>query len=84
MMTYDMTSSLHIKNLKTDKFDDFSSDFDFHSSPTYLELLINQCVPRCPKGASGIHKVFASRVARLLLINLSYNQMISNSNLRSR
>ena len=56
------------QNLKIDKFGDFSSDIDFHSR-TYifrdaLSLIINQCDPRRPKGASGGHKVSASRAAQ--------------------
>ena len=75
MMTHHsvMTSSLRINN-----FGDFSSDIDFNSK-TYvfrdvISLIINQCDLRRPKGASGGHKVSASRAAqaseaRLLLVN---------------
>ena len=59
-----MTSSLRIKNFKIDKFGDFSSDIDFHSWTDIfrdaISLIINQCDPRRPKGASGGHKVSAS------------------------
>ena len=41
MMTHHsvMTSSLRIKNFEIDKFDDFSSDFDYSSKTTYLEIV---------------------------------------------
>ena len=86
MMTHHfvMTSSLLIKILKIDKFDDFSCDLDYNSRTDVfrdvISLIINQCDPRRPKGASGGHKVSASRAAqaseaRLLLLkrqNRSY------------
>ena len=60
-----ITSSLRIKNFKIDKFGDFSSDIDYHSKTNIfrdvISLIINQCDPRRPKGASGGHKVSASR-----------------------
>ena len=63
-----MTSSLLIKNFKTDKFGDFSSDIDFHSRTDIfrdaISLIINQCDSRRPKGASGGHKVSASPAAQ--------------------
>ena len=57
-----------IKNFQIDKFGDFSSDIDYHSR-TYIfrdaiSLIINQCYPRRPKGASGGHEVSASRAAQ--------------------
>ena len=55
-----MMSSLRIKILKIDKFGDFSCDIDYNSGQTYLEIL---CDSRRPQGASGGHKVSASRVA---------------------
>ena len=65
------------QNFKIDKFGDFSCDIDYNSR-TYvfrdvISLIINQCDPRRPKGASGGHKVSASRAAqaseaRLLLL----------------
>ena len=62
-----MASSLRIKNLKIDKFDNFSSDIDFSSKTDIfrdvISIIINQCDPRRPKGASGGHKVSASRAA---------------------
>ena len=70
MMTHHsvMTSSLCIKNFKIDKFDDFLSDIDFNSKTDIFRdvfsLIINQCDPRRPKGASGGHKVSASRGAQ--------------------
>ena len=70
MMTHHfvMTSSLRIKILKIDKFGDFSSDIDYHSRTDIfrdtLSLIINQCDPRRPKGASVGHKVSASRAAQ--------------------
>ena len=63
-----MTSSLRIKNFKIEKFGDFSSDIDFHSRTDIfidaISLIINQCDSRLPKGASGGHKVSASRAAQ--------------------
>ena len=67
MMTHDsvMTSSLCIKNCKIDKFCDFSSDIDYTSKTDVFRdviyLILNQCEPRRPLGASGRHKVSASR-----------------------
>ena len=73
-----MTSSLLIKIFK---FGDFSSDVDFNTKidifSDAISLIINQCDPRRPKGASGGHKVSASRAAQtcearlyiLILIN---------------
>ena len=63
-----MTSSLLIKIFKIDKFGDFSCDIDYHSRTDVfrdvIHLIINQCDPRRPKGASGGHKVSASRAAQ--------------------
>ena len=63
-----MTSSLLIKILKIDNFDDFSSDIDFNSKIKIFRdvifLIINQCDSRLPKGASGGHKVSACRAQR--------------------
>ena len=70
MMTHHfvMTSSLLIKILKIDKFGDFSCDIDYKSRTDVfrdvISLIINQCDPRRPKGASGGHKVSASRAAQ--------------------
>ena len=62
-----MTSSLRIKNFKIDKFGDFSSDIDYHSRTNIfrdaISLIINQCDPRRPKGASGGHSVRQPRSA---------------------
>ena len=79
MMTHHfvMTSSLRIKNFKIDKFSDFSSEIDFNTKMDIfrdvISLIINQCDPRRPKGASGGHQVSASRAsqaseARLFLL----------------
>ena len=63
-----MTSSLRIKIFKIDKFGDFSCDIDYNSrTDVYrdvISLIINQCDPRRPKGASSGHKVSASRAAQ--------------------
>ena len=68
----------HQKNFKIDKFGDFSSDIDHHSRTDIfrdaISIINNQCDPRRPKGASGGHKVSASRAAqaseaRLLSLN---------------
>ena len=60
-----MTSSLLIKNFK---FGNFSCDIDYNSRTDVfrdvISLIINQCDPRRPKGASGGHKVSASRAAQ--------------------
>ena len=65
-----MTSSLRFKNFKINNYGDFSSDIDFHSR-TYIfrdaiSLIINQCDFRRPKGASGGHKVSATRAAQAI------------------
>ena len=71
-----MTSSLLIKNFKIDKFDDFSSEIDFTTKMDIfrdvISLIINQCDPRRPKGASGGHEVSASRAAQASEARLSY------------
>ena len=63
-----MTSSLRIKNFTIDKFGDFSSNIDYNGRTDIfrdaISLIINQCDPRRPKGASGGHKVSASRAAQ--------------------
>ena len=71
MMTHHcvMTSSLLIKISKIDKFCDFSCDIVYYNSRTdvfrdVISLIINQCDPRRPKGASGGHFVSASRAAQ--------------------
>ena len=60
-----MTSSLHIKILINC---DFSCDINYNSSTGLFRdvifLIINQCDPRRPQGASGGHKVSASPVAQ--------------------
>ena len=57
-----MTSSLYIKIF------DFSCDIDYNSRTDVfrdvIPVIINQCDPRRPKGASGGHKVSASRAAQ--------------------
>ena len=64
-----MTSSLHIKLFKTDKFGDFSCDIDYNSRADVFRdviyLIIDQCDHRRPKGAAGGHKVYASRAAQV-------------------
>ena len=63
-----MTSSLLIKILKIDKFGDFSCDIDYNSRTDVfsdvIPLIINQCEPRGPKGASGGHFVSTSPAAQ--------------------
>ena len=63
-----MMSSLHINIIKIDKFGDFLCDIDYNSRTNVfrdvISLIINQCDPRRPKGASGGHKVSASRAAQ--------------------
>ena len=69
MMTHHfvMMSSLLIKILKF-KFGDFSCDIDYNSRTDVfrdvISFIIDQCDPRRPKGASGGHKVSASRAAQ--------------------
>ena len=84
-----MTSSLRIKNFKIDKFCDFSSDIDYHSRIDIfrdaISLIINKCYPRPPKGASGGHKVSASRAAQsseaclFQLINKHWGEIFSDT-----
>ena len=70
MMTHHfvMTSSLHIKSFKIEKFGDFSSDIGYNSRTDIfrdaISLIMNKCNPRRPKEASGGHKVSASRAAQ--------------------
>ena len=70
-----MTSSLLIKILKFDKFGDFSCDIDYNMWTDVfrdvISLMINQCDFRRPKGASGGHKVSASRAAQASEARLS-------------
>ena len=67
------------QNFEIDKFGDFSCDIDYSSRTDIfrddISLIINQCDSKRPKGASGGHKVSASRAAqaseaRLLLLKL--------------
>ena len=71
-----MTSSLCIKNFKIDKFGDFSSEIDFNIKMDLfrddISFIINQCDPRRPNGASGGHKVSASRAAQASEARLYY------------
>ena len=71
-----MTSSLIIKIFKNYKFGDFSLDIDYNSRTDIfrdlISLIINQCDPRRPKGASGGHKVSASRAAQASEAGLYY------------
>ena len=70
MMTHHsvMTSSLHIKILKIDKFGDFSAISILALWQTYLEMLspiyLINGDHRRPKGAYGGHKVFSSHAAQ--------------------
>ena len=61
-------SFFQLLNLKIDKFGDFSCDIDYKSRTDVFRyvifFIINQCDPRRPKGASGGHKVSASRAAQ--------------------
>ena len=70
-----LMSSLLIKILKIDKFGDFSRDIDYNSGTDVfrdvISLIINQCDPRRPKGASGGHKVSANRAAKASEARLS-------------
>ena len=63
-----MTSSLLIKILKFDNFSDFSCDIDYNSRTDIfrdvISLILTQCDPKRPKGASDGHKVSASRTAQ--------------------
>ena len=56
------------QNFKIDKFVDFSREMDSNSRTDVfrdvISLIINQCDPRRPKGASGGHKVSASRATQ--------------------
>ena len=55
-------------DLSTICYLDFSSDIDFYTKMDIfcdvISLIINQCDLRRPKGASGGHKVSASRGAQ--------------------
>ena len=71
-----MTSSLRIKNFKIDKFGDFSSDLEYRSRTDIFRdtfsLIINQCDPKQPKGASGGNKVSAIPAAQACEARLYY------------
>ena len=68
-MTYHsvITSSLHIKILKIDKFGDFSCDIDYNSRTGVfrdaIPLVVNQYDPRRPQGAFRGHSVLQPRNA---------------------
>ena len=70
MMTHHsvMTSLIRIKIFKIDIFGYFFVDIDYNSRTDVFRdvasLIINLCDPRRQKGASGGHKVSASRAAR--------------------
>ena len=53
---------------KIDKFGAFSCDIDYNSRTDvfrdFISLINNKCDHRRPKGASGGHKVSASRAAQ--------------------
>ena len=76
MMTHHsvLTSTLCIQNFIIDKFSDSSSGIDYNSKTEEfrdaIHLIINQCEPRRPKGASGGHKVFVSRAAQASEVRL--------------
>ena len=62
-----MTPSLCIKILKIDKLGDFSCDIDYNRTDVFrdaISLIINQCDPRRPQGASDGHSVRQPRSAR--------------------
>ena len=62
-----MTSSIRIKILKIDKFGDLSCDIDYNSRTDVfgvISLIINQCDPRRPMGASSGHRMSACRAAQ--------------------
>ena len=75
-----MTSSLLIKCFKIVKFCHFSSVIlvDYNSRTDVfrdvISLIINQCDPRRPKGASGGHFVSASRAAEASEAGLYINK----------
>ena len=73
-----MTSSLRIKILKIDNFGDFSCDIDYNSRTDIFSdvfsFIINYCDPRHPQGASGGHKVSASRAAQASEARLYVNK----------
>ena len=73
-----MTSSLLINFFKNDNFGDFSSAIDYSIGTEVfrdvISILINQCDPRRPKGASGGHKVSASRAAQASEVRLYINK----------
>ena len=65
---YIMTSSLHIKILKIEKFGDFSCDIDYNSRTgvfrDVISLIINQYNPQAPKGRLRRTQSVASRAAQ--------------------
>ena len=80
-----MKPSLRIKIVKIDKFGDFPCDIDYNSKTDVfrdvISLIINQCYPRGPKGASGGHKVSSSRAAQASKLSaLVYIYIYINTN----
>ena len=84
-----MTSSLLIKILKIAKISDFSCDKDYNSRTDvfrdFISLIINQCDPRRPKGASGGHSVRQPRSAskRSAIVHLKLQKDSTNRTLVS-
>ena len=65
-LCYDVTITR--QNFKFLKFGDFSCDIDYNSRTDVFRngfsIIISQCDPRRPKGASGGHKVSDSRATQ--------------------
>ena len=82
-----MLSSLCMIILKIDKFGDFSCDIDYNSRTDVfrdvIPLIINQCYPRRSQGASGGHKVSASRAAQANEARYLINNLRSGKNINS-
>ena len=64
-----MTSSLHIKNLKLDKFDDFSSYIDFNSKSKVFRDVIYLIINQSGLGIRTTPLAGSVRQTRMLLNN---------------
>ena len=81
MMTHHsvMTSSLRIKISKFGKFSYFSCEIHYNTKTDVfrdaISLIINQCDPRRPKGASGGHQP-RSTSKRIALVYMNINRVL--------
>ena len=77
-----MTSSLLIKNLKTEKFGDFSCNLDYNSRTQVfsdaIHLIIDQCDHRRPKvSASRAAHASEARLYHIISVSTYHGNIIS-------